>query len=136
MNYQDILEDIDKQLRTQQMAHQKHDNSLLKTNYWKRYTVQRLKSSKKKRGHEVTITEDDLTQPNYCPVLGIKLVYDNKARPRDNSPSVGRIDNTKGYIPGNVHVISMRANQLKSDATVEELLKVANYFNNLIKDAQ
>ena len=131
MDYRDDLDEIEAMLRAQRMAHQKHDIIRLRDNNWKKYTIQNLRSSKKRRGHEVTITEADLTQPNYCPVLGISLVYDNKKRPQDNSASVDRIDNTKGYVSGNVHVISMKANRLKSNATVEELLKVANYFANL-----
>lgn len=64
--------------------------------------------------------------PIYCPVLGIKLVPGGQIK--DHSPSLDRIDNTKGYVKGNVHVISDRANRLKSDGTPEELMKVALYF--------
>lgn len=37
-------------------------------------------------------------------------------------------DNNRGYVPGNIRVISNRANLLKSDATVEELRKVIDYM--------
>jgi len=46
----------------------------------------------------------------------------------DNVPSVDRIDPTKGYIKGNVEVISWRANHLKNNATVEELEAIVNYM--------
>lgn len=59
--------------------------------------------------------------PTKCPILGIHLYKDG---PKDNAPSLDRIDNTKGYIKGNVHVISMRANRIKNDSTVEELIKL------------
>ena len=36
-------------------------------------------------------------------------------------PSLDRIDGAKGYVKGNVRVISHRANMLKNDATIEEL---------------
>jgi hypothetical protein len=62
---------------------------------------------------------DDLDIPEYCPVLGckLKLGYGKKLY---SSPSIDRIDNSKGYIKGNVRVISHRANQLKSNMSVEE----------------
>lgn len=70
----------------------------------------------KERGIEFNIDYSDVVIPDVCPVLNVKLekrtVY---------APSLDRIDNTKGYIKGNVWVISWRANQLKSSATLEEL---------------
>jgi hypothetical protein len=47
------------------------------------------------------------------------------------SPTLDRIDNSKGYIVGNVWVISMRANRLKSDATVDELMMLATNLREL-----
>jgi len=84
------------------------------------------------RGLVFQITLNDITPlPVKCPVLGIPLDYaafdGPKKKARFNSPSVDRIDNMKGYIPGNVVVISWRANRLKSDGTPEELMRVARY---------
>ena len=42
------------------------------------------------------------------------------------TPSLDRIDPTKGYIKGNVWVITKRANTMKNSATREELLKFAD----------
>ena len=41
-----------------------------------------------------------------------------------HTPTIDRIDNNKGYIPGNVAVISWRANALKKDASTEEVEKL------------
>lgn len=78
------------------------------------------RSSAKKRGSECTITMDDISVPDRCPVLGIPLVYADGPR-NDATPSIDRIDPAKGYIPGNVHVVSWRANKIKQDATLTEL---------------
>ena len=78
----------------------------------------------KKRNMEFNITEDDVFIPKYCPLLGIPIYLDVKINGRDNSPSLDRIDNTKGYIKGNVWIISNRANSIKRDADSSELLNI------------
>lgn len=51
----------------------------------------------------------------------------------ETAPSLDRIDSSKGYISGNVKVISKRANAIKNDATLEELLLIVEYVKkNLI----
>jgi len=49
----------------------------------------------------------------------------------NNSPSLDRIDNTKGYTPDNVVVVSNRANSIKRDATPDELMAVAKFYMQL-----
>ncbi len=68
--------------------------------------------------------------PDYCPILGIKLKY-QQGRFHDNAASLDRIKPKLGYVPGNVHWISYRANAIKRDATPDELMSVATYFTNL-----
>lgn len=70
---------------------------------------------------EFNITTEDIVIPEVCPVLGIPLKRSRQAYVKPNSPSLDRIDNSRGYIKGNVCVISHRANTLKSNATLEEL---------------
>ena len=79
----------------------------------------------KKQGMEFSITEADLLpQPTHCPVLGIELVYwplgAGKGKYRANSASIDRKDNSKGYVHGNVFIVSYRANSVKRDGTAEE----------------
>lgn len=81
----------------------------------------------KKRGHEVTITEADIIIPKRCPILGIPIVMGSRTQ-KDGSPSLDRIDTSKGYIPGNVEVISWRANRLKSDASLAEVKAIYKYM--------
>jgi hypothetical protein len=60
-----------------------------------------------------------------CPLLGTPLFYGN-GKMGPNSPTLDRIEPAKGYVPGNVWVISQRANVIKNDATVVELFLIAN----------
>jgi hypothetical protein len=88
------------------------------------YMFKNTKSRALKFGIEFNITEEDIIIENTCPVLGISIEYVGNGKPTHNSPSIDRIDNNKGYVKGNVRVISWRANNLKRDATVEELEKI------------
>lgn len=86
----------------------------------------------KKKGIEFTITYKDFMAVSHCPLLGILLDFSTKGRGgKNNSPSIDRIDPTKGYVPGNVWVISYRANRIKSDATVDELEMILNNLRAL-----
>jgi hypothetical protein len=88
------------------------------------------KARSKKTNREFSIDKTDIIIPDRCPILGIKL-QENKNSCKDSSYSLDRIDNSKGYIKGNVHVISHRANQIKSSATIEELKMIVNYLQLL-----
>ena len=82
----------------------------------------RVKSRAKKDGTEFNLDLSDIVVPTHCPVLGLELGLVNQGSGyHTNSPSLDRIDPTKGYTKGNVRVISARANLLKSDATAHEL---------------
>ena len=68
-------------------------------------------------------------KPSHCPVLGLEIDYSRgtKKRAQNNSPSLDRIIPEKGYVLSNIRVISWRANNLRSDATADELRKVLAY---------
>mgnify|MGYP006266943759 CR=1 FL=1 len=63
--------------------------------------------------------------PSYCPIFGTKLEWSirrgDAGHALPNSPSLDRIDPSKGYVKGNVWIISHRANGIKNDASHEEL---------------
>jgi hypothetical protein len=96
----------------------------------------RAKNRAKEKGLEFNIEISDITMPEYCPIFGIKLVihtgYGNGPAP--DSPSLDRIDPSKGYIKGNVWVISTKANKLKSNATIQELEQLVNAIKNKLVD--
>jgi t-SNARE complex subunit (syntaxin) len=95
-----------------------------------RLLYKNIKSRCKRIGKEFSIELEDITIPEKCPVFG----FDLKREDRQTwmcAPSVDRIDNSKGYIKGNVTVVSRRANILKKDATLEELEQLFNYYKTL-----
>lgn len=61
----------------------------------------------------------------------MKNHFDNDERAGANSPSLDKINPIKGYVKGNVRVISQRANWLKNDATYEEMETIFNDFRQL-----
>ena len=73
------------------------------------------------------ISVDDVVIPENCPLLGIPIFRGTLYSHR-NSASLDRIIPSRGYVRGNIRVISHRANNLKGDACLEELeLLVANW---------
>lgn len=89
------------------------------------------KARAKRDGLPFTITQDDLTIPSHCPILGIPLAAAKGRGGADHSPSLDRIRPELGYVPSNVIVISNRANRLKSDATIKELRDIASFYATL-----
>lgn len=94
-----------------------------------KYLLQSAKSRAKKKGWEFNLTEEDLVIPAVCPVLGMPITL-RYGGDKDSSPSLDRIDPTKGYIKGNVQVISWRANNLKSNGTLDEFIKLVEFMKN------
>lgn len=93
------------------------------------------KQRSKKRNVEFSITKEDVIVPEFCPILGIKLKMNNGsgAGGKDNSYSLDRIDQSKGYIKGNVQVISHKANSMKFTASPEELINFAEWIMRTYK---
>jgi actin-related protein len=79
------------------------------------------KQRAKKKGLDFNITEEDIVIPEYCPLLHYRLER-GEGSVQNSSPTLDRFDPTKGYIKGNVWVISNRANRIKQDASVSELV--------------
>lgn len=90
----------------------------------------------KKRGKEhnipFTITQDDIKMVEYCPVLGLKLLYGGNKHEvtfqNANGASLDKVIPELGYVPGNVRIISFKANRIKNDGTAEEHRLVYEYM--------
>ena len=86
--------------------------------------LQRAAKRAKEKGLPFDLTIDDIEIPSHCPILGFLLEVGNYK----SQPHLDRIKPIKGYIKGNVRVISGLANRIKTDATPEEIRKVADYL--------
>lgn len=90
----------------------------------------RKRQNCKSKKWEWDISYGDLTYPKFCPVLGIELDWFLEKR-AENSPSIDRLDSTKGYIKGNVAVMSWRANRIKNDGTLQEHQMLVDFLFGL-----
>ena len=110
--------------------HKKKDD----ISYRLRLLMQQAKVRAKQRNIDFDLTVDFLLsiypEDNICPVLGIPLKFNTEdyQGSRYNSPSLDRFNNSKGYTKDNVHIISSRANLLKSNATLEEIESLYMYM--------
>jgi hypothetical protein len=77
-----------------------------------------------------TIEFDELEQPEFCPVFGVKLNYvaNEKGNRKPNRASIDKVIPELGYVSGNVRIISDQANRLKNNATVEQLKMILKYI--------
>lgn len=93
-----------------------------------------VKSRSKKKNLEFNLTIEYLKsiypKNNMCPLLNIPLDWKSSYK-HPNTPSLDRIDSSKGYIKGNVQWVSWRANQLMSNATPDELLMLAQNYKKI-----
>ena len=93
-----------------------------------KFLLRHVKAVAKKKCIEFNIEHTDFVIPEFCPVLGIPITP-WALRHSPGIPSFDRIDPRKGYVKGNVKIISLRANRLKSDCTdPAELRAVADYI--------
>jgi len=115
--------------------YKKHINNLKLENA-KKHREQKLVTEAKKRAFykklDFNITKEDIKIPEKCPVLLIPLIFGNKDG-YENSPSLDRIDNSKGYIKGNIQIISKKANSMKNSGSPAELLLFAKWINKTFK---
>lgn len=98
---------------------------------YEKYLWKRVQKRAAERGLPFDLEVEDIVVPDVCPVLGIPLTKEG-GEDQDAYPSLDRLIPSRGYVKGNVRVISKRANQIKSNATVEEVEKVLAYMKENI----
>ena len=94
---------------------------------WARRLWGKSKKRARESGIEFTLTPQDIFAvfPDKCPILLIELAFVKGIN--DCLPSLDRVDNTRGYVPGNVRVISWKCNYVKKDLTLEQIERLYLY---------
>lgn len=114
------------------------ENYLSRTKNVDKANLSRYHGAKRRakyKGIEFTIPFEEIVWPSHCPVLGVLLDYslgDKGSGSCKVSPSLDRIIPSKGYVSGNVIVVSSFVNTVKNCATVDQLKKVAAFYEQLI----
>jgi len=87
------------------------------------------------KGIPFSINLDDIDRPEFCPVLGTRLQYginhnteETKWKKHPDRASFDKVIPSLGYVPGNVFIISLEANRLKSNASLEQLEALVKYM--------
>jgi hypothetical protein len=94
-----------------------------------RVLVHGAKTRAKREDVPFDLTPTDVIIPERCPVFGIVLER-GKQKVGPNSPTIDRIDPTKGYVRGNIAVISHYANTLKNNGTAAEHRRIAEWMES------
>jgi len=119
-------------LQQNKQVHKLNNKQWLADHYeWQ--LLKRAKDSSKQRGLDFDIDLSDIIIPLSCPYLGIKLTTISDGGRQESNASLDRIDNKLGYIKGNVQVISSKANFMKRNASIEELILFAKGILNVHK---
>ena len=84
---------------------------------------ERARERARDRGLPFMIAKDSINIPPTCPALG--LVIELRGQRSASSPSLDQIEPERGYVPGNVRVISDRANRLKGGRNLHQLRRLA-----------
>jgi hypothetical protein len=98
-----------------------------------KWLVSSCKQTAKNKSLPFDITAEDIVVPTHCPILGIELRMGQAGlhECHDAAPSIDRIVPEKGYVRGNVVVVSFRANRIKSNTTPDEILAVGRFYKEL-----
>ena len=76
---------------------------------------------------------------NKCPVLNVKFEMGyskvgGKKKNKTYSPSLDRVNPKKGYVPGNLVIISDIVNRMKQDATLDIMEKIYKFYKKRQND--
>jgi hypothetical protein len=136
--YIDNREKILEKSKLRRLTSSEHMNDLRKNRHRLNPAKELYRAAKrraKNKSLEFSITLEYIVLTESCPILQIPLIVGDD-RIHDSSPSLDRIDNSKGYVKGNVQVISNLANRMKNSASNELLIEFANWILNNTKGSK
>ena len=110
-----------------------HERARTRRWYAKTWLTHSLRAAKKRahaKGIPFDICIEDITVPTVCPILGIQLKLGARDGLEDASPTIDRVIQERGYVKGNVVVISHRANTIKNSGTAEEHKKISEWMKS------
>lgn len=119
--YKDFSEDEKIEIKERNVKRNKENMPL--------YLWRNAKTRSGKKNLDFDIEVSDIIVPEFCPILGLRLEVNRGIK--DNSISLDRIDSSKGYIKGNILVMSYLANAMKRTADFETLQKFALWVLSL-----
>lgn len=82
------------------------------------------------KGLPFTILKEDIIIPKICPLLKIPLII-GKGTLCDNSPTIDRLIQERGYIKENIVVVSYKANRMKSNSSFEEFERLYRNWSKI-----
>lgn len=97
--------------------------------YERSHLWERTRNGAKQRGRVFTLTKQEF-EP-YCAVVSCEFCgveFDS-----DNAKSIDRIDNAKGYEPGNIACLCVACNRMKSNHTPTSLRQWADWIDSKLK---
>jgi hypothetical protein len=98
------------------------------------YLWKGAKKRAKDKQLDFDIEVSDIIIPQFCPLLNIPIIHiTGTGKRRPDSPSLDRLDNSLGYVKGNILVVSWRANKLKADAEFQELQRLVNNWGAILR---
>lgn len=109
--------------RELQLSKERYRNNIEKSLYLS------AKKRAKEKNIPFNIDVSDIIVPKKCPVFGFDLVIGTKDKQK--SPSLDRIIPEKGYVKGNIIVVSLKANTMKSNATIKEIKKLYDFYKDI-----
>lgn len=111
--------------------HRSNTDALWTMNNPEKSILLKIRGRARKIGIPFDLELSDIVIPEVCPILGIpfRVNFKNKIAFYD-SMSIDRVDPKLGYVKGNVRIISMKANSVKNNATLEELRMIVKYVKS------
>ena len=99
---------------------------------WATYSTgtAKARAALKKLPFDITSEYIDSITPDACPVFGTPFQFIGSKKMSVDSATIDRLDPEKGYVKGNVVVISLKANTMKNAYNSTDLFTVAEWLRS------